>query len=108
MNACSSRNDALLQSGQSLSANLGSFLVEQKFDSAWKGFLGQHAAPESLRSAFHGWFDAFRTMKLFHYLAEVEYPRTEPEEVVGRFPEAWGNELLSLRERLNFLRGVQS
>lgn len=105
--ACISRSDDLVRRGQSLSANLGSFLEEQKFKSAWKGFLGQHSAPESLKSAFHGWFDAFRTMKLFHYLAETDYPRAEPEEVVGSFPESWGPGRLSLQERLDFLRRVQ-
>jgi len=107
MNACSARSDDLARRGGGISVNLGRFLEEQKFDSAWKGFLGQHSTPESLKSAFHGWFDAFRTMKLFHYLAEVEYPRTEPEEVVGRFREAWGPRGLSLQERLDFLRRVQ-
>jgi len=107
MNACTARNEDLLSRGQALSANLGSFLEEQNFASAWKGFLVQHAAPDRLKSAFHGWFDAFRTMKLFHYLAETEYPRTEPEEVVNRFPEAWGDGMLSLQQRLEFLRKMQ-
>jgi len=108
MNACTAGSDDLLGKGQALSIHLGRFLEEQKFESAWKGFLVQHSAPESLKSAFHCWFDAFRTMKLFHYLAETEYPRTEPEEVVNRFPEAWGDSGLSLRERLEFLRRVQN
>ena len=108
MNASSTRNDSLFAQAEAFSANLGSFLEEQKFASAWQGFLGQHGSPESLNAAFHGWFDAFRTMKFFHYLAETGYPRTEPEEVVSSFPEAWGEAGLSLRERLEFLRKVQS
>jgi len=107
MNACSARNEDLLRRGGDSSVNLGRFLQEQKFDSAWKGFLSQHSAPESLKAAFHCWFDAFRTMKLFHYLAEAEFPRVEPEEIVARFPEAWGEGGLSLQERLGFLRRVQ-
>lgn len=108
MNACGSRDISLSAQAEAFSANLGSFLEEQKFASAWQGFLGQHAAPESLKAAFHGWFDAFRTMKLFHYLAETGYPRTEPEAVVSSFPQAWGEAGFSLRERLEFLRKVQS
>lgn len=108
MNASSSRDISLFAQAEAFSANLGSFLEEQKFASAWQGFLGQHANTESLKAAFHGWFDAFRTMKLFHYLAETGYPRTEPEEVVSSFPQAWGETGLSLRERLEFLRKVQS
>jgi hypothetical protein len=108
MTACSTRSDALLLQGEALSPHLGGFLEEQRFQSAWEGFLPQHGTPESLQSAFHGWFDAFRTMKLFHYLADAEYPRAEPEEIVASFPEAWGGNGLSLRERLEFLRQVQS
>jgi len=108
MNACTTGSDDLMGEGRALSAHLGGFLEEQKFESAWKGFLQQHGTPESLKAAFHGWFDAFRTMKLFHYLADAAYPRAEPEEVVACFPEAWGDVGLSLRERLEFLRQVQS
>ena len=108
MTACTTGSDDLPEEGRALSVHLGSFLDEQGFARAWSGFLRQHASAESLSSAFHGWFDAFRTMKLFHYLAEAEYPRVEPEEVVGRFPEAWGEAGLSLRERLEFLRRLQS
>lgn len=107
MHACTIRDENLLAHGESLSAHLGNFLTEQKFASAWQGFLGQHGVPESLKSAFHGWFDAFRTMKLLHYLAENGLPRAEPEEVVGGFPEAWGEARLSMGERLAFLRKVQ-
>jgi len=108
MTACNSGSDDLFGMGQAFSAHLGSFLEEQKFGTAWSGFLKQHATAESLKAAFHGWFDAFRTMKLFHYLAEVESPRAEPEEIVNSFPEAWGDGGLSLRERLEFLRRVQN
>jgi hypothetical protein len=95
----------LCERGEALSVSLGGFLKEQKFDAAWRGFLDQYARGERIESAFHGWFDAFRTMKLFHYLAERDFPRAEPEEVLGSFPGAWGGAGLSISERLEFLRG---
>jgi hypothetical protein len=103
--SCRERCPDLYERGEALSASLGGFLKEQKFDSAWKGFLEQHASGEMIESAFHGWFDAFRTMKLFHYLAERDFPRAEPEEVLGSFPGVWGEPCLSMKERLEFLRG---
>jgi hypothetical protein len=108
INACCTRDEALLEQSGAISVSLGSFLEEQGFARVWSGFLKQHASVESLKSAFHGWFDAFRTMKLFHFLADAEYPRTEPEEIVASFPQAWGEAGLSLRERLEFLRGEQN
>ena len=103
--ACAERCGELFKRGEALSGALGSFLKEQNFESAWNGFIEQHSAGERLESAFHGWFDAFRTMKLFHHLAEADSPRAEPEEVLGSFPAAWGESLLSMSERLMFLRG---
>jgi hypothetical protein len=107
MNACTTRESSLCAQAEAVSANLGGFLEEQKFDGAWQRFLRQHDAPESLHAAFHGWFDAFRTMKLCHYCADADLPRTEPEEVVASFPQAWGEAGLSMGERLNFLRKMQ-
>ena len=103
--ACAERCRELYEKGEALSPSLGAFLKGQNFDCAWKGFVEQHATEERLQSAFHGWFDAFRTMKLFHYLAEREAPRAEPDEVLGAFPAAWGEPGLSMGERLMFLRG---
>jgi hypothetical protein len=108
MDGCVTRDCDPFEKGGACSEPLGDFLEEQGFESVWKGFLEQHSTAEALKSAFHGWFDAFRTMKLFHYLAEREYPRAEPEEVVSSFPEAWGEAGLSMGERLEFLRKVQS
>jgi hypothetical protein len=90
------------------SPHLHGFLLDQGFPAAWDGLLSHNRREERLVSAFHNWFDAFRTMKLFHYLAEKEFPRTGPEDVVGRFQTAWGEANLSMTERLEFLRGVQN
>jgi hypothetical protein len=108
MDGCVTRDCDLFEKGGACSEPLGDFLEEQGFESVWKGFLEQHSTAEALKSAFHGWFDAFRTMKLFHYLAEREYPRAEPEEILGSFPEAWGEAGFSMSERLEFLRKEQS
>ncbi len=108
MEACIARSNSLPAKGQMLSCSLGDFLKEQKFESSWQGFLQQHSTEERLKSAFHGWFDAFRIMKLFHYLAERDWPRSEPLEVLGSFPAAWGKAEFSPSERLDFLRGAQS
>lgn len=106
--ACRTRDEALSAHGAALSTHLGSFLEEQGFTTTWQRFLAQHAPADKLFAAFHGWFDAFRTMKLFHYLADKEFPRAEPEEIVGTFPAVWGEASLSMSDRLEFLRKVQN
>ena len=105
MAGCEKRHADLCSGAELLSGSLGSFLEEQKFEGAWQGFIEQHSTEEKLKSAFHGWFDAFKTMKLFHYLAEKDSPRAEPAEVLGFFPAAWGDPRFSMSERLAFLRG---
>lgn len=104
---CAARAHDLPDRGTVCSALLGEFLSQQGFAKAWSGFLGQHSTAERLENAFHGWFDAFRTLKLFHFLAERGMPRTEPAALLQSLPEAWGGPGLSLRERLELLRRIQ-
>jgi len=80
------------------------FLGEQGFSSAWNGLLQHNRTAERLLLAFHRWFDAFRTMKYFHFLADGPYPRCEPEEVLRSWPQVWGEPGLTAEERLELLR----
>jgi hypothetical protein len=43
-----------------------------------------------LLAAFHGWFDAFRTMRLIHELSDKVYPRIAPELAVAPLLERAG------------------
>jgi hypothetical protein len=61
-----------------------------------------------LKNAFDHWFDAFRTMKFFHFLADGPLPRRPAEEVVSTWPEVWGGAGLTLQERLTLLRQGQN
>ena len=84
------------------------FLEEQGFPSAWHGLLRHNGTEERLTSAFHRWFDAFRTMKFCHFLADGRYPRCEPGEVLDCFPEAWGEPGLTPSARLEMLRSREN
>jgi hypothetical protein len=108
LDGCQTRCHRLEESAVELSPHLHSFLVDQGFSAAWSGFLSHNRQEERLVRAFHNWFDPFRTMKLFHFLAERDCPRSEPGEVLGSFPAAWGEASLSMAERLEFLRRVQN
>lgn len=57
-------------------------------------------------ASFHGWFDAFRTMRLIHELSDQVYPRIEPEGAIAPLleraglvcPDTIGEQLELLRE----------
>ncbi|HZV83118.1 MAG TPA: hypothetical protein VFF53_13220 [Geobacteraceae bacterium] len=94
--------------GRALSPHLYEFLCEQQFPAAWDCFLRQHKDGGRRLRAVYDWFDAFRTMKFFHFLADGPYPRCAAEEVVASWPEIWGDGDLSPEERLELLRRRQN
>lgn len=57
-----------------LSPLLVSFLERNDFPAAWERICKTHKSPEKRTRHFQEWFDAFRTMKLVHYLSETDYP----------------------------------
>lgn len=105
---CRMRQPDLSERAEELSTHLGTFLHSQDFASVWSGFLAQHRHAERLKNAFDHWFDAFRTMKFFHFLADGPLPRCPAEEVVSTWPEVWGEADLTLQERLTLLRQEQN
>ncbi len=104
---CMNRSDDLMEQAGRLSSYLHSFLMDQNFPKTWSGLLSHNPGQDRLSRAFHNWFDAFRTMKLFHYLSDSSLPRTQPEQIVNTWPDAWGKAELLLHERLEYLRRVQ-
>jgi len=97
----------LVERSGTLSSRLHGFLLEQGFPAAWHRFLFQHKDETGRLKAFHDWFDAFRTMKFLHYLADDPFPRCPAEEVVSEWPPIWGDAGLSMVERLLQLRKGQ-
>ncbi len=105
---CRQRDPGLPERAAALSSHLAAFLDGQGFAPAWERLISQHRTPERLGKAAHDWFDAFRTMKFFHFLAEGPFPRTEPDEILSLFPPAWGSPVLTPSERLELLRRRQN
>jgi glycosyl transferase family 2 len=92
-----------------LSPYLAEFLTDAGFQAAWDNLRRHNADQGRLQSAFHGWFDAFRTMRLMHHLTERAFPRTQPEEAVPPLLERTGHQspanLSSMLDRLRALQG---
>jgi hypothetical protein len=73
----------ILRQADSVSIHLPDFLEESRFPEIWTGLQGNHSVPERLLSAFHGWFDGLKTMKLIHHLSARKFPRCGPREAIS-------------------------
>lgn len=91
--------ERLLEEAAVISPTLASFLAGQDFVTAWGRILSNCSDRVRLWKMFHGWFDAFRTLKLMHYLRDHGYSSVDlfsafpalmallpPEGISGRFP----------------------
>ncbi len=92
-----------------LSPHLAAYLGTVRFPEVWDR-LQQHSRDRhSLITAFHGWFDAFKTLKLFHHLASGPYPRCAPDEVLPKLLQWAGMEpAVGVSAQLALLRAVQN
>jgi hypothetical protein len=86
--ACVSENSdadsaSLLGSSSEISPVLHQFLEQSGFAASWDNLKKNNRESASLLAAFHGWFDAFRTMRLIHELSDNVYPRIAPELAVA-------------------------
>ena len=64
----------LLASSAQLDPELAGYLEQAGFAAVWERLGRNSASPEALTVAFHGWFDALKTVRLIHHLSQ-SYPR---------------------------------
>jgi len=94
MNTCiGDGGDHALQMAGDISPHLKSFLERNDFPVAWDRISGTHKSPEKRRRHFQEWFDAFRTMKLIHYLTEAVYPAVGLWQALPELLERMGQPL---------------
>jgi hypothetical protein len=70
----------LLAGSREISGQLTQYLEALHFPAIWAGLCRNNPDPRRRLSAFHGWFDGLKTMKLIHHLSAHGLPRCEPEE----------------------------
>ena len=51
------------------------FLRHAGFSDVWQQLCATHTSPQRRRRAFNEWFDALKTIRLFHYLDQHGFPR---------------------------------
>jgi hypothetical protein len=99
----------LMAGAAAVSPHLQGYLETSGFPCAWERLAKNHRAPETLLAAFHGWFDALRTMKLVHHLSATLLPRCGPDEAVPPLLERAGVEVTGgIAGWLELLRCIQN
>ena len=99
---------SLLNGAELISPVLHEFLEQAGFIVSWDNLKKNNRENKKLMTAFHGWFDAFRTMRLIHELSDKVYPRITPEEAVAPLLERAGHVVpYMISEQLDLLRRLQ-
>jgi hypothetical protein len=74
---------ALLADAEVITPELAAWLAAQDFAAAWERIRTHCKNPAQRRSQFHGWFDAFRTLKLAHHLRDNGLARQDLFESIA-------------------------
>ena len=98
----------ILAGAQKVSPELAGHLEGIRMAEAWEKLRANNKNCQALLTAFHGWFDGLRTMKLIHHLSACRYPRCSAGEAVPDLLQWAGAEQpLTLREQLEVLQRMQ-
>lgn len=68
----------LLAGAGEITPALADYLAALELPLVWDRLRRHHPGRERFFSAFHGWFDGLRTMKLIHHLSAASHPRRPP------------------------------
>lgn len=82
--------EALIADAREIDPLLAEWLTAQGFATAWARIQAHSPRPEQRLRQFHGWFDAFRTLKLTHHLRDHGYPRQDLFAALGQVMDGLG------------------
>jgi Glycosyl transferase family group 2 len=71
--------EQLLEKLATTSPAAAEYLREAGFVNGWQRVQKNHPQPPQRRAAFHGWFDALRSLKMIHHLSATAHPRIDSE-----------------------------
>ena len=75
---------ALLARSGEVSPCLAEYLLTNRFAGVWDKLRRNHPSRTALMTAFHGWFDGLKTMKLIHHLSDGPFPALRTGRSPGR------------------------
>jgi len=103
-----SEGEEIRERSEKISVHLAGYLDNIRFIGVWHKLRRNFRDPPNLMSAFHGWFDGLKTMKLIHYLSARPIPRGEPESVMPELLRWAGLEpVKGIDRQLDLLREIQ-
>jgi len=98
----------LLRRAGEISSYLRTYLEQAGFGEAWDNLLKNNPDEQRLMASYHGWFDAFRTMRFMHHLTDSAYPRIPAEEAAPLLLKRAGYESPDdLSGLINCMRTIQ-
>lgn len=101
--------DRLLADATKIDPDLGVFLTETGWLDTWPKLQRTHRQATARLTAFHGWFDGLKTLRLIHHLCDQAAPRSTQETVlVDLFALADLPCPTSLKAKLDTLRHHQN
>lgn len=63
-----------LDKAKTINTSLFNFLVANNFENSWKKIIENSSSQKQIQKQKQLWFDGFRTLKLIHYLRDIEFP----------------------------------
>jgi hypothetical protein len=72
--ACRQDSKSIQDAASGIHPLMDSFLEQHQFQEVWHRIQRNHREPSALARQFHVWFDAFKTLKLVHYLTTKGFP----------------------------------
>lgn len=63
-----------LDKAKQINDSLHNFLVANNFENSWEKIISNSSTQEQILKQKQLWFDGFRTLKLIHYLRDIEFP----------------------------------
>ena len=110
---------SFLKIAKNIHPTLHNFLVQQDFENFTNKVLEKNSNPSEAEKQKHFWFDAFRTLKLIHYLRDENYPNINMFDAIDKLLQLMNIEnnlkrnsvipdLETQKEYLILLRKIQS
>lgn len=105
---CDLEPDALLVCAGQISPHLAEYLETIRCGEIWEKLRRNHPGRTAFLSAFNGWFDGLKTMKLIHHLSAGPFPRCQPDVAFAELLHLCGEEpVMGPEDQLELLRRLQ-
>ncbi len=101
-----------LTKAEQININLKKFLLDNNFEKDWDKILNSSKSEAQIYKQKKYWFDGFRTLKLVHYLRDVEYPNVNMHYALNVFNSLinanTNNSFSTKQEQLEYLKTLKS